>query len=63
MTKLSLGGDILLEVTKLEDGGIDILIDDVVEPGSQTVVQLDEQEVKELINFLLLTITLEVQSH
>ena len=59
MTKLSLGGDILLEVTKLEDGGIDILIDDFDDPGSRVVVQLSEQETKELINFLLLTIVLE----
>ena len=59
MTKLSLGGDILLEVTKLEDGGIDILIDDFDDPGSRAVVQLSEKETKELINFLLLTIVLE----
>ena len=58
MTKLSLGGDILLEVTKLEDGGIDILINDFDDLDGNASLQLDTQETKELINFLLLTIEL-----
>ena len=52
MTKLSLGGDILLEVTKLEDGGIDILIDDFDDQVSRAVVQLSFAEATELVNFL-----------
>ena len=58
MTKLTLGGDILLEVKKLEDRGIEIFVDNFDDPDSQTTLQLDEQETKELINFLLLTIVL-----
>ena len=61
MTKLSLGEDIRLEVTKLENGGIDILIDDFDafdETESMASIQLSELETRELANFILLTIIL-----